>query len=146
MRAKVVGNGQSYYFCSRKFLIVLDLQTVLHISSDNLGQRVVDKLPKLSKTDYSMGCFTADFCEILPKTSKFGFWVVGWIIVIKSNHFRDFLVISWFPKILSPKLFDSSWGSSYIYFLVLKFSSVSLVVKRNCAKIRKSLQMLFPRL
>ena len=44
----------------------------LHIR--NLPQKVVDKLTKLSKIDFSMECFTADFfCEILPKASKFGF-------------------------------------------------------------------------
>ena len=31
------------------------------VSSDNLGQRVVDKLRKLSKMDFSMECFNDDF-------------------------------------------------------------------------------------
>ena len=41
--------------------------------------------------------------------SKFSFWVAGWVLTIKSKHFKDFLKISLFPKILSFKLFGSWW-------------------------------------
>ena len=46
-----------------------------------------------------------------------------------------------FRKILSHKLFDSSWGNSYIQFRMKKYNSVSLVVKTSCAKISKSVQI-----
>ena len=67
------------------------------------------------------------FCEMVyswffaffyRKTWKFGFWVDGSVLAIKSKHFRDFLEISWFPKILILKEFNNSWGNSYIHFLV----------------------------
>ena len=62
---------------------------------DNLGQRVGDKLTKLSKIGFSMECFTADFFAIFfQKKSKFGFWLGGWVLAIKSKHFRDILEIS----------------------------------------------------
>ena len=41
-----------------------------------------------------MECFTADFLQFLPKNvKKFGFWADGWVLVIKSKHFRDFFEI-----------------------------------------------------
>ena len=36
----------------------------------NLGQKVGDKLTKLSKIGFSMECFTADFCDFLQKNVK----------------------------------------------------------------------------
>ena len=36
----------------------------------NLGQKVVDKLTKLSKIDFSMECFTADFLQDFTKIVK----------------------------------------------------------------------------
>ena len=36
----------------------------------NLGQKVTDKLKKLSKTGFSMEFFTADFLQFLPKNVK----------------------------------------------------------------------------
>ena len=70
------------------------------------------------------------FCEILPKASKLGFWVVGCVLAI----------------ILTLKSFDNSWGSSFIHFLTTRSFYVSLVVKRNCVKTWKSLQMFWTRL
>ena len=54
-----------------------------------------------------------------PDTSKFGFWVDGWVLVIKSKHFEDFPKISYFPKMLSLKSFGNLWRNSDIYFLVI---------------------------
>ena len=65
------------------------------VSSDNLGQRVGDKFTNLSKTRFSMECFTADFFAIFyQKASKIGFWVGGWVLAIESKHFGDYLQIS----------------------------------------------------
>ena len=86
------------------------------------------------------------FAIFYRKTSEFGFSVDGWKLAIKPKHFRDFLEISWIPKILSLKSFGNSWGISYIHFLVIKICCVSLLVRRNCAKKWKSLQMFFTRL
>ena len=66
----------------------------------NLGEKVVDKLMKLSKKDCLWDVLQLIFYKILPE-SKFSFWVVGYILTTKSNHFRDFLLISCFPKILN---------------------------------------------
>ena len=61
----------------------------------NIGQKVVDKFTKLSKKGFSMECFTADFLQFFfRKTSRFGFWVADWVLIIRSKHFRDFLEIS----------------------------------------------------
>ena len=62
-------------------------------STHNLGQKVEDKLMKLSKKGSSMECFTADFLQFFTKKYQnlfFG-WTAGYI---KSKHFRDFLEIS----------------------------------------------------
>ena len=63
-------------------------------SSYNLGQKVWDKLTKLSKTGFPMECFTADFLQLFPQKRQnlpFG-WTAGFS-PLKSKHFRDFLEI-----------------------------------------------------
>ena len=40
------------------------------VSSGNLGQRVGDKLTKLSKLGFSMECFTADFLQFFTKSCQ----------------------------------------------------------------------------
>ena len=45
------------------------------MSSDNLGEKVVDKLTKLGKKGFSKEYFTADFCNFLPKIVKI--WLLG---------------------------------------------------------------------
>ena len=45
------------------------------MSLDNLGQKVGDKLRRLRKIGLSMECFTADFCNFLPKDFKT--WLLG---------------------------------------------------------------------
>ena len=47
----------------------------------------------------SLECLTADFSWLLSQMSRFGFWVVGWVLAIKSKHFKDFLDISQFRTI-----------------------------------------------
>ena len=82
------------------------------VSSDNLGQKVGDKLTKLSKIGFSMECFTADFLQLFTKKCQnlaFG-WTTGYLL---SNPSMS--GIFWkFPKILSLK----SFGNSCTYFLV----------------------------
>ena len=56
---------------------------------------VVGKFTELSKIGFSMECFTAECwieCYIFTEKRR----VAGWILVIKSKHFRDFLKISSF--------------------------------------------------
>ena len=44
----------------------------------NLGQKFVDKLTELSKIDFSLECFTADFLRDFAKIVKI--WLlVGWL-------------------------------------------------------------------
>ena len=81
------------------------------------------------------------------KTPKFGFWVVVWVPAPEFKYFREFLGISWFPMMPSRTSLGNSWGNSYFHFLVtIVYSSVSTVVKRNCAKTWKSLQIFCPKL
>ena len=61
----------------------------------NLGQRVGDKLTKLSKIHFSMECSTADFLGFFTKKRQnlvFD-WTAGYS-PSKSKQFRDFLEIS----------------------------------------------------
>ena len=90
--------------------VIGSCQNVLYrySASYSLELKVVDKLTKINKIDFSMECFTVDFREILPNTLKFGFLIVGWALAITSRHFRDFLIISYFPKIVSLKWFGNS--------------------------------------
>ena len=39
-------------------------------SSYNLGQKVVDKFTKLSKTGFSIECFTADILPFFPENRQ----------------------------------------------------------------------------
>ena len=42
-----------------------------------------------------MECFTGDFfVSFDQKMSKFDFWVDGWVLAIKSKHFKGFPEIS----------------------------------------------------
>ena len=59
------------------------------LCSFSLGQRVGDKLTKLSKLGFRMKCLTADLLAI--------FWVGVWVLAIGSKDLRDFLEISYFP-------------------------------------------------
>ena len=58
----------------------------------NLWQEVADKFTKLSKIGFFYRLFYSWlFATFYRKTSKLGFWVDGWVLAIKSKHFRDFL-------------------------------------------------------
>ena len=57
----------------------------LKITGHNLGQKVGDKLAKLSKTGFSMECFTAGFLQFFIKKRQ------DLALAIKSRHFSDFL-------------------------------------------------------
>ena len=53
----------------------------------SLGKKVVDKFTKFSKISFSMEYFTASFWLVFSeKTSKFGFWMCGWVLGIKSKY------------------------------------------------------------
>ena len=66
----------------------------------NLEEKVGDKLMKLSKKDCLWDVLQLIFHKILLE-SRFSFWVVGCLLTTKSSHFRDFLIISCFPKIVN---------------------------------------------
>ena len=87
----------------------------------NLAKRFVNKLTKLRKIDFSMECVMDDFFRDFTECVKI--WLFG-----------------------SLKSFRNSWGNSYIHILLIKSISVSLAVKRNCAKLWQCLQMSCPRL
>ena len=51
-------------------------------------------VPEILQSSFSYGIFYSCFFAIFnEKTSKFGFWVAGWALAIKSKHFRGFLEI-----------------------------------------------------
>ena len=56
-KCKINGFGPSYEWNS--------------VSSDNLGQKVEDKLTKLSKMCFSLKCFRADFLSFFTKRQGF---------------------------------------------------------------------------
>ena len=51
--------------------------------------------------------------------SKFNFWKVDWALAYVSTQIWPFPNISQFPKILSFKSFDNSWGNSCTEFALL---------------------------
>ena len=55
-------------------------------------KKIVGKFTKLSETGFCMECFTAGLFKIFHrKTSKFGFWVTGLVLVIESKPSYIFL-------------------------------------------------------
>ena len=75
------------------------------------------------------------FGYFLAQMSKCVLWVAGWVFVIKSKQFRDFLKKIEFPKILSFKLLVRQ----LVHLLSddNNLSSVLLVLKRNVKKVYK---------
>ena len=52
------------------------------------------EIHKIKQNRFFYGMFYSWFFAIFyPKTSKFGFWVDGWVLSIKPKHFRDFLEV-----------------------------------------------------
>ena len=73
----------------------------------NLGQNVlVDKFSKQGKIGFSMKCSKRDFFQF-SRAPKKTFSSVCQALSFISQHFRDFVEISLFPKILSFKLFGN---------------------------------------
>lgn len=60
--------------------VIGSCQNVLYrySASYNLELKVVDKLTKINKIDFSMECVKADFFKFYQKASKFDFWG-GWL-------------------------------------------------------------------
>ena len=61
----------------------------------NLGQKIVEKFMNLLGTIcvFLWNDFYLAFCDFLEQLSKFAVWIVGRVLNIKFNHFRDFLEI-----------------------------------------------------
>ena len=57
----------------------------------NLGQKFVNKFPKLIKIDFSMKWLVSR--DFPAQISKFVFWVADWVFAIESKHFRNFCEI-----------------------------------------------------
>ena len=80
-------------------------------------------------------CFSRDFLLVL---TKFSFWQQDWALGYHSMKFRHFPNISWFPKILSLKLFANSWGNSWgTMFISNNRTSFPLSWKENLVKHRE---------
>ena len=54
----------------------------------------VERFKKPSKKDFFIEYFRVDFCQLSCTNVKVVHRVVGWVLAIKSKHFRDFLEIS----------------------------------------------------
>ena len=92
------------------------LKNILKQSCHNLEQKVGDKFTKVSKTDFSMECFTADFMQcFISKYVKI--WLSGGRLGTRhqAQTVQGFLKIFCFPKILSLKSFGNSCGNSYSF-------------------------------
>ena len=78
----------------------------LPVSTCSLWQKIVDKFLELGKIGFSVECFAADFFAFFfQKTTKFGYWVHGWLPAVKSKHFKYFLEI---PNFLRPAVLRRS--------------------------------------
>ena len=53
------------------------------------------QINEIKQNRFSMECCTTAFLRFfIKKTSKYGFWLDGWALVMKSQHVRNFLKIS----------------------------------------------------
>ena len=89
----------------------------LQVIRYNLGQKVGDKLMKLSKIGFPMECFTADFLRFFTKKRQN--LAVGWTAEYSPSNPSISGIFLKFPNFLSLKSFGNSWGNSYTYFLVI---------------------------
>ena len=62
--------------------IFLQKQTRSSMFDSNLVQKIAEKITKLSKLIFSMGCFKAKFGDFLTKMLKVTFWVADWILPV----------------------------------------------------------------
>ena len=67
-------------------------------NENSFPQKILDKTLETNSQNkqnrFLYGMFYSWFFAIFfEKTSKFGFWVDGWLLVIKAKHFRVFLEI-----------------------------------------------------
>ena len=60
----------------------------------NHRQNIVNTFTKLSKIDFFLECFTADYSQFLEQLSKTAFQGVGWVLTINSKHCKGLLEIS----------------------------------------------------
>ena len=65
----------------------------------NLGQKVGDKLTKLSKIGFSMECFIADFLRLFTKTRQN--LATGWTARYSPSNPSISRIFLKFPKVLS---------------------------------------------
>ena len=60
----------------------------------NHRQNIVTTFTKLSKIDFFLECFTADYSQSSEQLSKTVFQGVGWVLTINSKHCKGLLEIS----------------------------------------------------
>ena len=100
-KAKVQRQGvsQILFIFFVNFSLVLFIKVLLtkkaYMCDYNLRQKFADKFTKLSQIRFSMECFIPYFLRyfsisMFAQTSKFVFWLVGGVLVIKSKHFIGF--------------------------------------------------------
>ena len=79
--------------CSTKECLNCRLYFVCSYSLQSWTQKGWRKFTKLSKIGFSMECFAGEFLSFfIEKISKFGFCVRGWVIAIKSKHYKDYFL------------------------------------------------------
>ena len=88
----VVWKTKIYGKC--KFQGSWDQLKIKCVSSDNLGQTIVEIFSELCKIDFHMECFTVHSSDLQPKLLQFAFWVAGYLLAFSFKHFREFLEIS----------------------------------------------------
>ena len=94
----------------------------------NLWQNIVDNFTKIKKIAFSLQYSASGFRNFLEQMLKFALLETGLVLVIKFKHFRNFLQIPYFPKVLRL----SKQVSQLLYSL--SCNNNLLFVKRNCAE------------
>ena len=78
--------------------------------------------------------------------SMCNFWKEDWALGCISTYFAHFSNISYFPKILSVKSFNNSWGNSRTKFIILDIKYCFTCGDSNLSEIIKKLQNLMARI
>ena len=85
----------------------------------NPGKNIGHKVKKSSKIGPDFKHFSSNFACFWQLLSKFNFWKEDWALGCMFTQIWHFSNISLFPKILSLKPFDNSWGNSCRKFVML---------------------------
>ena len=93
------------------------LRQALSKNLDNFGQIIWSKVKFGAKLDRTEKLWYVLLHNLWPLLQHFYFWKRDWALGSTSTEFSDFPNTSWFPKIVSLKLFSNLWGNLYTKYL-----------------------------